>query len=241
MNTFTLALICARGGSKGLPGKNLAPIGGHPLLAYTIAVARACSFVDQVVLSTDDDSIADAGLRYGARVPFRRPAELAQDTTAKIPVLQHAVDAVERELGRRVDLVIDLQVTSPLRTAEDVERCWRAVQEPATDVALSVARTKGNPYYDLVELENGYLVTSKPPPTRITRRQDAPPVYAVTGSVYAYRREPLMAPGAEVLGPRTRGVVVPEERSLDIDSPIDLKVLEVLVRDGLVALPAVTL
>ena len=239
MSVLTVALVCARGGSKGIPQKNLARLAGHPLIAYTIAVALACRFVDHIVLSTDDEAIAEAGRRYGAAVPFLRPAELALDDTAKIPVLQHAVREIERGLGRAVGIVLDLQPTSPLRTVEDVERCWSAAQQPATDVALTVAPARSNPYYNLVEPYGGYVVTSKPAARVITRRQDAPPVYALTGSVYAYRRDALMAGGAAVLGPRTRGVIVPEERAIDIDSAIDLKLLELLVRDGVVTLPPI--
>jgi len=235
---FTLGLICARGGSKGLPGKNIRRIARHPLIAYTIAVARACRSIDRVVVSTDDDEIAAAARRYGAGV-LVRPARLARDDTPKVPVLQHAVRAVERELERHVELVVDLQVTSPLRTVGDIERCLRAVRKPATDVALTVAPARNNPYYDLIEERRGYLVTSKRPPRAITRRQDAPPVLVVTGSVYAYRRDYLMTEGAEVLGRRTRGVMVPEERGLDIDTALDLALLELLVREGLAALPAI--
>jgi CMP-N,N'-diacetyllegionaminic acid synthase len=235
---FTLGLICARGGSKGLPGKNVRRVARHPLIAYTIAVARGCQSLDRVVVSTDDDEIAAVARRYGA-VVLMRPARLARDDTAKLPVLRHAVGAVERELGLRVELVVDLQVTSPVRTVGDIERCLRAVRKPATDVALTVARARNNPYYDLIEERRGYLVTSKRPPRVITRRQDAPPVYVVTGSVYAYRRDYLMAEGADVLGRRTRGVIVPEERSLDVDTALDLKLLELLVREGIASLPAI--
>lgn len=237
MSGFTLGVICARGGSKGLPGKNVVRIARHPLIAYTIAVARACRSIDRVVVSTDDDEIAAAARRYGA-VVLTRPAKLARDDTPKIPVLQHAVSTVEQELDRRMDVVIDLQVTSPLRTVDDIEHCLRAVRKPATDVALTMARARNNPYYDQIEERRGYLVTSKRPLRPITRRQDAPPVYVVTGSVYAYRRDYLMTKGAEVLGRRTRGVIVPDDRSLDIDTALDLKLLELLVREGIASLPA---
>lgn len=192
------------------------------------------------MVSTDDDEIAEVAIRYGAEVPFRRPAELAADDTPKTPVIQHALLASERWLGRRIDVVLDLQPTSPLRSSDDARACWEKLHEPATDVAFTVALADANPYWNLIEIAGGYAVPSKTPPTRPGRRQDAPPVYVVTGGAYAYRRDPLLGDG-RVLGPRSRVVVVPRERAIDVDMEIDLAIVEALVARGIARLPAVEL
>ncbi len=177
--------------------------------------------------------------RYGVDVPFLRPPELARDDTPKTPVLQHALRASEERFGR-IDLIVDLQPTSPLRTAEDAHACWERVQESATDVAFTVAAADANPYWNVIEVVDGYAVPSKQPPNGLARRQDAPAVYVVTGGAYAYRRDALLVDG-RVIGPRSRVVVVPRERALDIDTELDLIVAEALVTRGIANLPAVEL
>jgi len=235
---FTLATICARAGSKGLPGKNIRPIAGHPLIAYSIAQARHCPFVDRIIVSTDSEEIAAIARAYGADVPFLRPAELATDASPKVPVLQHVVREVERERGTPVDIVIDLDVTAPLRSDVDIRACWEMVQTPATDVVFTVTAAEKNPYFNMVELVDGYAVISKTPPHPVFRRQDAPPVYAMNASVYAFRRDHLMGDG-RVIAPRARIVTMPSTRSRDIDQPLDFAFLEFLVREGHVELPSI--
>jgi len=236
---YTLGTICARGGSKGLPGKNVRLIAGHPLIAYSIAQARRCRFIDRVIVSTDSDEVAAVARRYGADVPFLRPAELAQDTSAKVPAIQHAVLEIEREIGRSIDYVVDLDPTAPLRTLDDIRACWELVQQPATDVVFTVTPAEKNPYFNMVELTDGYARMSKVPARPVVRRQDAPAVYSMNASVYAYRRDALMVDG-RVVGERSRTVIMPPERSRDIDGPLDFAFLEFLVREGHVMLPAVT-
>ena len=237
--TFTLGTICARGGSRGVPGKNIRPLAGHPLIAYTIAVARRCDFIDRLVVSTDSDEIASVARRYGADVPFMRPAELATDTAAKVPAIQHAVREVERERAKPVDLVVDLDPTAPLRTVEEVRACWDLVQTPATDVVFTVTRADNSPYFNMVEIVDGYARLSKSLDRPVGRRQDAPPVYALNASIYAYRRAHLMDDG-RVIAPRSRIVEMPPERSRDVDGPLDFAFLEFLVRERIVQLPEVT-
>jgi len=237
--TYTLGTICARGGSKGVPGKNVRPIAGHPLIAYSIAQARRCSFIDRVIVSTDSPEVAAVARRYGADVPFMRPAELAQDTSAKVPAIQHAVREIEKEIGRKIDYVVDLDPTSPLRSVEDIRACWELVQRPATDVVFTVTQAEKNPYFNMVELNDGYARLSKSPGRPVVRRQDAPAVYSLNASVYAYRREHLMGDG-RVIGDRSRIVVMPPERSRDIDGPLDFAFLEFLVHEGHVTLPEVS-
>lgn len=236
--TYTLGTICARGGSRGVPGKNVREIAGHPLIAYTIATARRCAFIDRLVVSTDSEEIAAVARRYGAEVPFLRPTELATHTAAKVPAIQHAVREVERERGARVDLIVDLDPTAPLRTVAEVRACWDLVQTSGTDVVFTVTAAEKNPYFNMVEVVDGYARLSKSIEPPVVRRQDAPKVYAMNASVYAYRRDHLMDDG-RVVAPRSRIVEMPPERSRDIDGPLDLAFLEFLVRERLVQLPEV--
>lgn len=232
---MTLATICARGGSRGVPGKNVRPLAGHPLIAYTIAIARACRFIDRVIVSTDSPVIAEVARRYGADVPFMRPAELATDSAAKVPVLQHAVRELEAA-GSRIELVVDLDPTCPLRTPEEIEACWRLVQSPETDIVFTVAPARKNPYFNMIELERGYARLCKTTGRPVVRRQDAPAVYEMNASIYAWQREYLMS-GGRVVGGRGRIVEMSSERSHDVDSETDFAFLEFLVKSGRVTLP----
>ena len=237
--TYTLGTICARGGSRGVPGKNIRELAGHPLIAYSIAIARRCSFIDRVVVSTDSEEIAEVARRYGAEIPFLRPADLASHTAAKVPAIQHAVKQIERERGAPIDLVVDLDPTAPLRTVGEVRSCWELVQTPDTDVVFTVTPAEKNPYFNLVEVVDGYARLSKRAEPPVVRRQDAPAVYAMNASIYAYRRAHLMQDG-RVVAPRSRIVVMPPERSRDVDGPLDFAFLEFLVRERIVELPDVT-
>lgn len=237
--TYTLATICARGGSKGLPGKNIALLAGHPLIAYSVSIAKECPFIDRTIVSTDSGEIAAVARRYGADIPFVRPGDLASDTAAKVEVIQHAVREVERQMSRRIDIVVDLDVTAPLRTVDDIRACWDLVQTPLTDVVFTVTVADRNPYFNMVEMQDGYAHVSKTPTRRVVRRQDAPAVYAMNASVYAYNRDYLLTDGAPVAA-RSRAVGMPALRSRDIDGPVDLEFVDHLVRRGLVELPDVS-
>jgi CMP-N,N'-diacetyllegionaminic acid synthase len=237
--TYTLGTICARGGSRGVPGKNIRELAGHPLIAYSIATARRCDFIDRVIVSTDSEEIAAVARRYGAEVPFLRPAELASHTAAKVPAIQHAVREVERERRGEIDLVVDLDPTAPLRTVDEVRACWELVQTPETDVVFTATLADKNPYFNMVEVTDGYARLSKKTEPPVVRRQDAPSVYAMNASIYAYRRGHLMNDG-RVVAPRSRIVEMPPERSRDVDGPLDFAFLEFLVRERIVTLPEVT-
>ncbi|MBI3269701.1 MAG: acylneuraminate cytidylyltransferase family protein [Planctomycetes bacterium] len=224
-----LCTICARGGSKGVPGKNLRPLAGRPLLVHSIEHARAATGIDRIVVSTDDERLADAARAAGADVPFLRPAELATDAAGKVPVLQHALRAVEAAEGRRYDAVLDLQPTSPLRSVEDIAGTLATLERTGADIVFSVTESDRNPYYNLVELSpEGWARVSKPLPAPLVRRQDAPKVYVVNGAVYAWRREALLEAG-RVIGDRSAVWVMPEERSVDIDREVDFLLAEALL------------
>ena len=188
-----LGIVPARGGSKGIPHKNITPLCGKPLLWYTAEAALAAQTLTDVVLSTDDEAIAEVGRRCGLEVPFLRPAELAQDTTPTLPVLQHAVHTLEAA-GRSYDAVCLLQPTNPLRRAAHIDGCVRLLQEEQVDSVVTVLPVPHhyNPHWVLFADEDGRLYWSMGDPEPIPRRQLLPPAWHREGSVYVVRkRQPL--------------------------------------------------
>jgi CMP-N,N'-diacetyllegionaminic acid synthase len=229
----TIATICARGGSTGLPGKNVRLLRGKPLIAHTIEQALACPRIERVFVSTDDADIAAVARRYGAEVPFMRPAELATTTAPKIPVIQHLVAGVVA-MGVDVDRIVDLDPTSPLRNADDILACIELLDE-RTDVVITGYPAEKNPYFNMVELDAaGLACLSKKPAGAVTSRQEAPAVYAMNGSVYVWWRRTLdrgLWDGAARLH------VMPRERSIDVDSLLDFRIVELLMADRPAAQP----
>lgn len=223
----TIATICARGGSKGLPRKNMLPFGGVPLLAHSIQQALACPLIDGVYVSTDDDEIADIARRYGAEVPYRRPAELASDTAAKIPAIEHLVRHLEAQ-GAVIGTVVDLQPTSPLRSQADLVAAIALAGR--ADLVVTVTEPSHNPYYTLVESDpDGSLRLSKP--TDFARRQDAPAVWGLNGSIYVWSRAGLAhAADAGFWAVSMLPSPMPRERSVDIDDALDFELAEWFLR-----------
>jgi CMP-N,N'-diacetyllegionaminic acid synthase len=223
----TIATICARGGSKGLPRKNVLPFAGKPLIAHTIEQALACPLIDAVYVSTDDDEIASVALQYGAQVPYRRPAGLASDAAAKIPAIEHLVAHLEQR-GEAIGTVVDLQPTSPLRIQDDLLAAIRLAG--AADLVVTVTEPSHNPYYSLVEAApDGTLHVSKP--ASPVRRQDAPAVWGLNGSIYVWRRAALQQ--AALHGFWSVSIwpsVMPRWRSVDIDDAFDFECAEWLYR-----------
>lgn len=225
----TLCLIPARGGSKGIPGKNLAVVGGRPLLDWTVDAAAGAGPAARVVVTTDSDDIAERALAIGAEVPFRRPPELAADDTPGIDPILHAIEALATG-GYRPDLVICLQPTSPLRSAQDVRAALALFADDRVEAVVSVSPVRGHPLWMKTVDDEGWLhpFTADPvPPTR----QTLPPVFALNGAIYAARREVLLRTRGWYTD-RTRSYVMPPERSLDIDTPFDMRVADLLLRDA---------
>jgi N-acylneuraminate cytidylyltransferase len=224
-----IATLCARGGSKGLPGKNLRPLGGKPLIVHTIEQALACRGVEGVFVSTDDAAIAEVAQRAGAQVPYLRPAELATDEAPKLPAVEHLVAHLEHG-GMKVDTVVDLQPTSPLRRTQDVEAALALLGD--ADLVVSVTEPSHNPYYTLAEADaQGWLRLSKP--ADFARRQDAPSVWGLNGSIYVWRRAAL--PKAIAQGfwsVRARPYAMPRRRSVDIDDLEDFELAQWLLQRG---------
>lgn len=226
--TRTIATVCARGGSKGLPRKNVLPFAGLPLIAHTIAQALACPGIEAVYVSTDDDEIAEIAAAHGARVPYRRPVELATDQAAKIPAIEHLVRHLE-SAGETVTVVVDLQPTSPLRKVQDIEGALKLAD--TADLVVSVTEPSHNPYYSLAEVkEDGTLALSKPSAAAV-RRQDVPAVWGLNGSIYVWQR-PALAHAAlhGFWSVPMRPYPMPRERSVDIDDALDFAWAEWLAR-----------
>lgn len=224
----TIITICARGGSQGVPGKNIRPLLGKPLIAWTIEQAVECSLAPGAIfVSTDDKDIAAVAREYGATVPFLRPAELATATAGKLPVIQHLVEWVEMHI-QPVDRIIDLDPTSPLRDVNDIHSC-AALLDDQTDVVITAYESDKNPYFNMVERKaNGFYERVCPPADEVVGRQLAPKVYAMNASIYVWHRRTL-APSLWA-HPRIRLHPMPRERSIDIDHPIDFELVELLMK-----------
>lgn len=215
-----LGLITARGGSKGLPGKNIAPVLGRPLIAWTVDAAMKSARINRTVISTDDASIADAAREAGAEVPFLRPAELARDETPHLPVVEHAVRWLMDD-GWTPDLVVILQPTSPLRLSSDIDNAVDMLLESDAPSLASVMLT-AHPHLLRTRDDQGRLTPMTDLPAVHPRRQDMEQVWWLNGAVYIIRTEALLA-GKCLVGDGTLGYPMPWNRSLDIDSPSDLE------------------
>ena len=215
-----LGVITARGGSKGISGKNIKMLGGKPLMAYTIEAAKKSKHITHLIVSTDDGHIARIARDYGADVPFMRPEELAQDTTAHVPVTQHALRFMEEKLGLTFDFAVILQPTSPFRTPEDIDATLEKLISSDADSAVSLVEVPSSEHpVKMKKLENGKVFPYCIPEIEGTRRQDMPLAYKRSGAVYAMKRDILMK--GHLYGKYVVGHIVPRERSIDIDYPFD--------------------
>jgi CMP-N-acetylneuraminic acid synthetase len=215
-----LAIVPARGGSKGVPGKNLRPLAGRLLIEYALDAARQSGVVDRTILSTDSPEIADAGRRIGMDVPFLRPAELSQDESPMLPVIQHALQELAAR-GWTPEIVVLLQPTSPLRRPQHVREAVELLRQGGVDSVVTVVEVPKHlsPDY-LMRIEDGALRPFLPEGARVTRRQDARAAYSRDGTVYAFRRETLDRFGS-IYGANCRPLVIPSAESLSIDTPGD--------------------
>ena len=223
-----LYIIPARGGSKGIPGKNIKLLAGRPLIAYSIDVARqvACNPSD-ICISTDAPEIASVAKAEGIDVPFLRPAELATDTCGTYEVLLHALDFYKTN-GKAYDTIVLLQPTSPLRTADDVRGAME-LYTPDIDMVVSVKEAATNPYYNAYEVDdNGFLHISKGD-GHYTRRQDAPPVWEYNGAIYVINVASLRRQRLSEFS-RRRCYVMDRARSIDLDTPLDWLIAETLIK-----------
>ena len=215
-----LGLVPARGGSKGVPGKNVRPLAGHTLLEYTARAARESGVLDRVILSTDSLEIAEAGRRAGLEVPFIRPAALAADDTPMVQVVEHALTEVSRH-GCSPDIVVLLQPTSPLRRPDHIRDAVSMLRDTGADSVVTVVELPRHLSPDYVmRIEDGRLKAFLPDGARVARRQDARPAYSRDGTVYAFRRSTIERTGG-IYGGDCRPLLIDARDSLSIDSPAD--------------------
>lgn len=226
-----LVIIPARGGSKGIPHKNIKELGGKPLICYAIDAARKFTTDDNICVSTDDEDIIKVVEKYGLSVPFKRPDYLATDNAGTNGVLLHALNFYE-EKGCRFDMIVLLQVTSPFRRSEDVIEAAKLYDE-SIDMVTSVMPAKCNPYYDGFEDNDKGLLTISKGDGTIERRQDAPCVWQQNGAVYIINPSQLKAKGLAGMT-KIRKYVMDEIHSVDLDTMFDWKVAELMLNEGLV-------
>jgi N-acylneuraminate cytidylyltransferase len=237
--TRLLAVIPARGGSRGLPGKNIRPFAGLPLIGHTIRFAKMCPEITRSIISTDDPEIARVAREFGAEVPFIRPSELSRDETPLWEVVRHALAAIEQQEASQYDLLLLLDPTSPAREPTDVRLARRRLEEhPEADGIVGVSQPDFNPIWACVVGREGWMAPLIDAGTPFDRRQDVPNVYRINGSLYLWRtafvraqRAAWQADGKHLMHE------IPERRAMSIDTLDEFERAEMLVRGGLVHLP----
>ena len=219
-----LAIIPARGGSKGIPKKNVKLLAGKPLIAWTIQEAKKSKYIDRLILSSEDEEIIRIAKEWGCEVPFVRPAELAKDDTPGIEPVLHAMKA----LDEKYDYVVLLQPTSPLRLVDDIDRCIETCVSSSAPSCVSVTEVNQHPYLMYKIDKKGSLEPFRDQKNEIHRRQDLPLVYILNGAVYVSKTNRIEKTRAFVM-PETIAYIMPKERSYDIDTELDFNICEFLI------------
>lgn len=226
-----LCTICVRGGSQGVKNKNIIPLCGKPLIAHSILQAKESALFDYIAVSSDSKKIRDIALKWGADFVIDRPVELATSTAAKLPVIQHALREIENKLNIQFDVLLDLDATSPLRAVQDITESFNVfVNNKNASNLITGSPARRSPYFNLVEIDkNGFVNLSKKTEIPVYRRQDAPLCYDLNASIYIWRRD-FLCQSSTVVSDKTIFFAMPEDRSIDIDSPLDLKIVKLLAR-----------
>jgi len=225
-----LGVTLARGGSKSVPMKNIRPILGIPLIAYTIAEALRSRFITRYVVSTDDERIRQVALAYGAEAPFLRPTELATDTASSVAALRHAVNWVEQEEGTKYDYVIELMCTNPLKSVDDIDAALRKLITTGADSVIAVHKLDDHHPIRIKKIVDDKIVDFCLPEIPESRRQDLKPdAYIRSGSIYSMRRDHLMVEGRRYGTENSRPHVLPPERAVNVDTERDFLVAEKLL------------
>jgi CMP-N,N'-diacetyllegionaminic acid synthase len=228
-----ICTICARGGSKGVVGKNARELLGKPLLAWSIEQAKQTGLFQAIAFSSDSDLLLQTALQSGADIVVKRPDVMATDAAPKIPAIRHCLEEAIARSGISPDLFVDLDVTSPLRLPSDIAGTVELLRRSGAHSVITGAPARRSPYFNLVEeRSDGSIGLSKPADPPITRRQDAPRCFDMNASIYAWRVAPFLQHPA-VFYPGTRLFEMPEERSIDIDSELDFTLVELLLRKRL--------
>jgi CMP-N,N'-diacetyllegionaminic acid synthase len=235
-----VAVIPARGGSKGVPGKNVRLLAGLPLIGHSIRFSKLCPQIDRCVVSTDSEEIAAVAHDFGAEVPFMRPADLARDDTPMWPVLRHALKEMEAQAKERYGSVLLLSPASPSRLPEDMSRAIELLENDFDAVGVVAAsRPAFNPRWTCIDIANdGYMRQSFPDGNSYTRRQDVPDVFRINGALYLWRREHVANSETPSYFTKPHLMLdIPEERVIDIDTPNDFRLAELLLREGMIRFP----
>lgn len=230
MKPIVACLILARGGSKGVPRKNTYPLDNKPLIAYSIEAAQTSQMVDRVIVSTDDEEIAEISRSFGADIPFMRPTDLAQDDSSSMDVIIHAIQWLNKNEGYLPEYVLLLQPTSPLRIAIDIDCAIALAVQKDADGVVSVTDTPDHPYLAKQIAQDGRLADFIQKPDIYVNRQSLPPVYIVNGAIYLAKRE-IILNKKTFYTENTYAYVMPADRSLDIDTPWDMYLAELILRD----------
>jgi len=223
--------ICARGGSKGVLNKNLRMIMGKPLIAHTILQAKEAGCFDSIVVSSDSQEILDISKEWGVDYVVKRPNKMASDHSAKLPSIQHCIKTIEDLTTFKYDTIVDLDATSPLRNIDDIQQSITMLESSNTSYNLiTAAPARRSPYFNLVELtREGFVQRSKNLEDPIYRRQDSPKCFDMNASIYIWKRDYFFE-NKTVLTDNTSLFVMPEERSIDIDSELDFEIVKFLMR-----------
>ena len=226
-----VALICARGGSKGIPNKNIKPLAGEPLIVRSINQIKELKEIEKVIVSTDSKKIASIAINAGAEVPFMSPKSLAKDNSPEWLVWRHALESMNEIDGNYPDILIVVPVTAPLRKTEDLKNCLIEYKKGNADIIITATNSHRNPYFNMVKInDEGMADLVIPAEENITRRQDAPYVYDMT--TVAYVTTPgFVLKNNGIFSGKVRHVHIPIERALDIDTEFDFKIAELLLSE----------
>ena len=226
-----IAFIFVRGGSKGLPGKNIRSFRGKPLIAWSIEQALAVGRIKRVIISTDSEEIAAVARDYGAEIPFMRPVELARDDSPEWLAWRHALNHLKETSGQYPDVFVSIPATAPLRKVDDIERCLDEYDKGGADMVITITDAHRSPYFNMVIANpDGSMRLVIPRSSTIARRQDAPAVYDMTTVCYVANPKFVISHSSIFEG-RVKGVHVPPERSIDIDTVMDFRIAEFLAAE----------
>lgn len=231
--TLRLCTICARGGSKGVPGKNIRPLLGKPLIAHSIAQAKDSGLFDKVAVSSDCDEILSVAKQYGADIVIKRPEELATDGAGKLGAIRHAILEAEGEAAKEYETFVDLDATSPLRSIEDIIEAVTLLEDKKLSSVLTATPARRSPYFNILEVsQNGEVTVSKKPEQAVLSRQSSPKCYDMNASIYVWSREPFIS-DPSCFYKDTRLLIMPDNRSVDIDSELDFDIVEAIMKKNI--------
>jgi CMP-N-acetylneuraminic acid synthetase len=226
-----LGITLARGGSKSVPQKNIRPVLGTPLIAYTIAEAKRSQFISRYIVSTDSEEIKQVAKQYGAEVPFMRPDFLSTDTATSADAIKHAVAWVEEEEGQKYDYIVELMCTNPLKTVEDIDAAIRKLIDTGADSVIGMNQLEDHHPARIKKIVDDRIFDFCVPETSSRRQDLKPEAYIRNGSIYALTREVLMDRGKRFGTKNSRPHIMSEEHSVNVDTPLDFLIAEILLKD----------